>query len=89
MIGDHTPEKWCDIVFGYHKNAGDLTNYRFLGENGIDVVFTIDMTIDQLGLTPDHSIADSSNSMYNLLGGWINDSDHEIISAGVGVVINA
>ena len=86
MAGDLAPLDWCDAVLGFHKRSGELKNYRYLGNSGFggaDVAFTIDLTLAQLGLEKFPMSNEAINLASNILGGWINDVDHEVISAGV------
>lgn len=79
MYGDLKPEPWADVVLGYHKEAGDILDYKFIGSEtrswGIEKV-RFYITIEVPDTDRPSVVKDKAETM---ICGFVNDSDVEIV----------
>ena len=84
MCGDLTGEDWCHTVMSYHKDKGDIVDYRHLdttvGAWGMSsVMFTFDVEFDEDRATWDNVKSLVEDKILYMVG----DSDYKLIDVGL------
>lgn len=73
MVGDHTPEKWADIVLGFHLQEQDILEYKFITAEGIDVRFAFKMEVPS-----EITVAELCVSTYNFIEYMLGERDFTV-----------
>ncbi len=73
MVGDNTPQTWCDIVLGFHEKEGDLLSYKYLDVDGLNVTFSFKHEVPST-----ITVAEMIVSVYDLVEYMIGEKDFTI-----------